>query len=243
MTIQSQVETELSRSLAELWHMPPPELERTTVTLMFTDIEDSTGLAATLGLNELACFLSHHMTLVQRIVRSHGGWVLDFTGDGVFALWPGTQMTFGETARSALAAATELSRHIAAENRERHGGGQPTRRVRIGVHSGEVLLGNLHSGQPSCVFGPAVNLTRRVEQAGKSVRAGKSQAVVMVSDATLQLAGCALTNSGAEDGKKLSLWRMANPNPHFAVADTHGIGRTAGVARWLRCPRAAIAAA
>jgi class 3 adenylate cyclase len=188
MVISSAIETELCRSLAQLHDMPLPELERTTATLMFTDIEDSTGLAAALGLTELAQFLSEHMSVVQRVVRSHGGSVMHFTGDGVCALWPSTDMSPTQAAQRALAAAGELSRQIASENRRRRADGLPTRRVRVGLHSGEVLLGSPHHGHPSVIFGAAVHLARRVEQAGKSVRAAKADVVVMVSEATLQLA-------------------------------------------------------
>ncbi|HEY8169958.1 MAG TPA: adenylate/guanylate cyclase domain-containing protein, partial [Candidatus Limnocylindria bacterium] len=91
----------------------------------FTDIVDSTRLAATLGDEGWQSILRRHDEMVRRGVAEHGGEVVKHTGDGFF-------LAFGEPDR-AIEALIELQRRLAAY-REREGFA-PT--VRSGAHLAE----------------------------------------------------------------------------------------------------------
>jgi class 3 adenylate cyclase len=127
------------------------------------------GKFVPLGLIETTHFLIEHVAMVHRVVHEGGGIVQNFTGDGVLALWLGTEMHPRETALRALAAAADLAVQVAASNAWRRSHSLLTRRVRIGLHTGEVMFVNDHQRNFSFVVGPEVNFARRVEQAGKKV--------------------------------------------------------------------------
>jgi class 3 adenylate cyclase len=63
--------------------------ERVLVTLLFTDIVDSTGLARRLGDHRWAELLVTHNQRVTESVRRHGGQLAKLTGDGLLAVFDG----------------------------------------------------------------------------------------------------------------------------------------------------------
>jgi predicted ATPase/class 3 adenylate cyclase len=100
-----------------------PELPRGTVTFLFTDIEGSTRLLQELG-DSYAETLAKHRRVLRHAFDSHGGVEVDTQGDAFFVAFA--------RAKDALAAA--------AEGRDALDGGPI--RVRIGLHTGEPLLGD-----------------------------------------------------------------------------------------------------
>ena len=179
----------LPPQVASLIEADAQEPTPTIATLMFTDIEDSTGLAAALGLKGIARFLRQHLRMAEHFVTANHGVVRDFTGDGVFAFWSSARATRSRAAVEALAAAADLSREISATNSRRRAAGLPYRRVRIGIHSGEVLIEKRWDGNPPTLYGVTVHQARKIEQAGKGIDAGERDVIVMASRATLRLAG------------------------------------------------------
>lgn len=175
-------------------------LSRTIATVMITDIEDSTGLARTLGVTGIAAFLKRHLGLVRDVMEGHRGTILDYTGDGVCAFWNNALPNRGETAILALSAAAELAERIAEDNRRLSAIGHPTRRVRLGLNSGEIALERPASpdGAPR-IYGATVHEARRIEQSGKNLSNPCGDVIMMASQATLQLAEFELA---AKFGKK-----------------------------------------
>ena len=171
-------------------NLVPEQFRPTIATIMFTDVEDLTGLASALGLVETTHFLIEHVALTQQVVLKHGGIVQNFTGDGVLALWLGTQMHPRDTALRALAAVADLAPEISISNARRRSHGLLTRRIRVGLHTGEVMFVNDCQRDFSFVVGSEVNFARRVEQAGKKEDREGVDTLVMVSGATLHLADC-----------------------------------------------------
>lgn len=177
-------------SPVELQRPEEPELTRTIATVMFTDIENSTSLARTLDVTDMAAFLRQHFSLARSVVEDSWGTVVGPTGDGICAFWPSAVSGDPVAPQLALSAAAELARRITEENYRRQAARLLTRRVRIGLHCGEVLL-----EQPSensgfvQLYGATAHEARRVEQAGKQVGARDKEVVVMASCATLHSAG------------------------------------------------------
>lgn len=100
-----------------------------TVTLMFTDIENSTRLAAERGDAAWTRDIQDHFDVVSRIVENNAGRMVKTLGDGTMAAFP--------TARNAADAAITIGEEIEAENF----------RVRIGIHTGEaVSVGDDYAG-------------------------------------------------------------------------------------------------
>jgi class 3 adenylate cyclase len=99
-----------------------------TVTVMFTDIVGFTRLSERLGDVAAREFVRAHNALVREAVEAQGGHELEVLGDGFLLSFQG--------ARPALHCAIEIQRSIAQRNTV---AGEPLK-VRIGLHTGEVLM-------------------------------------------------------------------------------------------------------
>jgi DNA-binding NarL/FixJ family response regulator/class 3 adenylate cyclase len=98
-----------------------------TVTFVFTDIEDSTGLVRDLGAG-YGRLIGDHRGVVRRLAGERGGYEVDCRGDEFFLTFPRTE--------DAVEAAIEIQRaHDAHEWPE----GRSVR-VRIGIHAGEHVI-------------------------------------------------------------------------------------------------------
>jgi YVTN family beta-propeller protein len=138
-----------------------PELPRGTVTFLFTDIEGSTALLKRLG-EGYASVLDDHRRLVRAAFAAHGGREIDTQGDSFFYVFP--------RAKSAIGAAVEGQRAL-AEHRWPMG---VELRVRMGLHSGEPLVGE------DRYVGIGVNRAARIAAAAHGGQ-------VLLSDATRAL--------------------------------------------------------
>jgi len=95
-----------------------------TLTLLFTDIVDSTLLSEKMGDFAWSRVIGGHLETLRRIIERHGGSVVKTLGDGgMYAFASGS---------SALKAAIEIQKAITET-------AEPTLRVRIGIHTGDVV--------------------------------------------------------------------------------------------------------
>jgi class 3 adenylate cyclase len=115
-----------------------------TVTIVFTDIVDSTVLIGRLGDHAWPDLLRRHNSVIEEATAAHGGTVVETQGDG-------SMLAFA-SARRAVACAQGIQREI---GREFADGAAPIR-VRIGIHTGDAL----HEGDR--FFGTTVHYAARV---------------------------------------------------------------------------------
>jgi class 3 adenylate cyclase len=118
---------------------PPPRSDRVLATILFTDIVESTRLAATAGDRRWRELLDEHDRMAQRQLQRFGGRQVKTTGDGMLA-------TFDGPAR-----AIECGRAL------RDGARQLGLNVRVGIHTGEV------ERRGDDVAGMAVHIAARVQ--------------------------------------------------------------------------------
>jgi class 3 adenylate cyclase len=105
------------------------EHEAGTLTIVFSDIESSTQMAVALGDRAWFDLLRHHHALVSAHVDAHGGRIVKHQGDGYM-------MCF-RSARGAILASIGIQRDL---ERNAEADPQSTIRVRMGLHTGEVLV-------------------------------------------------------------------------------------------------------
>ncbi len=120
------------------------------VALMFTDV---VGYSRMMGQDEVRTvrLLEHFRAVVSEAVEGHGGRVIEFAGDSVFARF--------ESGLAAVEAGLEIQEALADYNRRQHPGEPPERqlRCRIGIHVGEVWE------RDGRYFGDDVNIAARLE--------------------------------------------------------------------------------
>jgi adenylate cyclase len=141
---------------------------RQEVTILFTDVRNFTGIAEAADPDVLMHQASRHFTALTEAFLAEGGTVDKFIGDAVMVFWnaPLLQPDHVERAcRAALAA----KRASEALNAEFEAEGLPPFVTRIGLHVGDVVVGNLGSAERMeyTVLGSAVNLASRLEGLNK----------------------------------------------------------------------------
>lgn len=139
------------------------------VTLFFTDLQGFTGLAEHSEPHELVGFLNDYFTRMCRPVLAEHGVVDKFIGDAIMAFFgaPIARPDHGRAAVRAAVLALQTSAQIAAEAAQR---GIPPIATRIGVHSGQAVIGNMGSADrfDYTAIGDTVNLAARLEGANKA---------------------------------------------------------------------------
>ena len=159
---------------------------RRNVTVMFSDIVEFTPQAEDLPEQETADLLNHHFALLGACIDHEQGVIDKYIGDSVMAVWGGLSR-IEDHADHAVRAALAIARVIREDNAVRRAAGQLAIRVRIGLHSGPVVVGNI--GAPGrvnfTVIGDTVNIAQRFEQLGKEFMTTDEEIVVLASGDTL----------------------------------------------------------
>lgn len=159
---------------------------RVEVTVMFTDIVGFTPQAESLPEHETAELLNHHFALVGACIEREHGIIDKYIGDSVMAIW-GSVPQNEDHAAAAIRAALAIARVIQEDNALRRAAGKAPIRLRIGLHSGPAVVGNI--GAPGrvnfTVVGDTVNIAQRFEQLGKEYMTPADEVVVLTSGETL----------------------------------------------------------
>lgn len=162
--------------------------ERRTATVLFSDIRGFTELSERLPPEEVVTFLNTYLEMMVGCVFDHGGILDKFIGDAIMAVFgvPVASGSVEDDARAAVKCAVEMMRRLDAMNDERRARGEAPINIGIGVHTGELVAGNIGSlkRMEYTVIGDTVNLTSRLEGLTKTL--GHR---VLVSDATHALVG------------------------------------------------------
>ena len=187
-------------------------VSRKTVTVLFADVADSTGLGERLDPESVRVALGRWFDVARDVIESHGGTVEKFIGDAVMAVF-GIPQVHEDDAVRAVSAADRLRLALARLNDELEGERGLRLAIRVGVNTGEVVTGD---GGGTLVTGDAVNIAKRLEEAAVNGE-------VVVGDATRALAlGAAsfqqlepLTVKGKSE--RLRAWRIEGVDPGRAA--------------------------
>jgi adenylate cyclase len=142
---------------------------RQDVTILFTDVTNFTGIAEAADPDSLMRQTSRHLAALADAFHAEGGTVDKFIGDSVMAFWnaPHRQLDHVEracrAALSAKAASDRLNTQFEAE-------GLPPFGVRLGIHFGDAVVGNVGSAERMnyTALGNSVNLAARLEGLNKA---------------------------------------------------------------------------
>jgi adenylate cyclase len=174
--------TQMSRGLSSFRKYIPTALVRTLVargvearpggrqqvlTVLFTDIVGFTGLSERLG-DAIVPVLSEYLEIASTAISGRNGTIDKFIGDAVMAFW-GAPAPNDRHAVDACAAALELRRRIDQHCGESKDEVRVRLRIRIGINTGRMLVGNIGSNErlSYTVIGDAVNVASRLEAVNK----------------------------------------------------------------------------
>ncbi len=155
------------------------------VTVFFADIAGFTTLAERLGPEEVALVLHSIFNAFTEVIIRNRGVIDKYIGDCVMAFW-GAPLKTGSDESDACRAALECMTALGDLNRTFASKGLPPISMRIGIHTGDAIVGNLGSDRlfDYTVVGDTVNLASRLESINKVFHTR-----VIVSEETRSAAG------------------------------------------------------
>ncbi|MDP9270601.1 MAG: AAA family ATPase [Chloroflexota bacterium] len=156
----------------------PPQEERKTVTIVFSDLKGSTNLGEQLDAESLREVMTRYFDVMTAVLRRHGGTIEKFIGDAIMAVF-GLPKLHEDDALRATRAAYEMTQALAGLNQDLLSMYGVQLANRTGVNTGEVVAGDTASGQ-RLVTGDAVNTAARLEQAAPTNE-------VLIGELTFQL--------------------------------------------------------
>jgi adenylate cyclase len=157
--------------------------ETLKVTILFTDIRSFTTISEKMDAQALVGLLNEYFTDMVGIVMQENGVVDKYIGDAIMAVF-GAPVPKPNDAMNAVRAAVRMRhglRHLNERLKER---GLAPLRTGIGIHTGEVVAGNIGSEarMEYTVIGDAVNLASRLESNTKELGVN-----ILISEDTYQL--------------------------------------------------------
>jgi class 3 adenylate cyclase len=153
------------------------------VTILFSDIRNFTTMAEEMTPSQVVTFLNDYFSEMVDAVFEQNGMLDKFMGDGLMAVFG----AFGDTPdhpRRAVLAALRMKALLAKLNGERAMAGKPPIAIGIGIHSDDVVVGNIGSRKrlEFTVVGDGVNVSSRLQTLNKEFGT-----TILVSDTTYQI--------------------------------------------------------
>ncbi|MFA6224394.1 MAG: response regulator [Desulfomonilaceae bacterium] len=132
------------------------------MTVMFADIRGWTTLLEKMTPEEAFRFINAYLRRVNPVIKECNGFIDQFYGDGVMALFPGTP-------DDAVRAAVRMQEAVAEYNRQREKDGFGPIGIGVGLHRADLMLGVIGSEDrmQGAVVADAVNLAARIEGLNK----------------------------------------------------------------------------
>jgi adenylate cyclase len=146
------------------------------VTVLFTDIRDYTTISEQMTPEENFHFVSSYNKRMGPIIRNHQGFINQYLGDAIMALFP-------ESAENALKAAVDMHRNIREFNELQKAMNLPSIKMGLGMHTGALIMGITGDKDrlDATTISDAVNTASRIESLTKYYKVN-----ILLSEITLQ---------------------------------------------------------
>ena len=137
------------------------------LAILFADIRGFTTLSESMNPEDNFRFINSYLARMGPIIRKKRGFIDQFIGDGIMALFPAS-------ARDAVRAAVAMQKELTVYNQHRARCGSPPIRIGIGVHYGDTIIGTIGENERLAVtvISDAVNIASRLESLTKVYDAG-----------------------------------------------------------------------
>jgi class 3 adenylate cyclase len=142
--------------------------ETKRVTILFSDIRDFTTMSEKMTPNQVVSFLNDYFSEMVEAVFEQCGVLDKFMGDGMMAVF-GSLGNVPDHPRRAVMAALRMKALLAKINGVRNMSGKPPIQIGIGIHTDDVIVGNIGSRKrlEYTVIGDGVNTSSRVQGLNK----------------------------------------------------------------------------
>jgi class 3 adenylate cyclase len=164
----STIRAEPERSAIRVNAETAPEAldgERKTVTALFADIKGSTELMEELDPEEARAIIDPALKLMIDSVRRYDGYIVQSTGDGIFALF-GAPVAHEDHPQRALYAALRMQEELKRNSATLRQTGKLPIEARVGVNTGEVVVRSITTGEGHTEYTPighTANLASRLQ--------------------------------------------------------------------------------
>ena len=168
-SFEKYVPRDLVRQLVRTGREAKVQGERREVSILFSDIAGFTSIAEGLDPEALVAHLNRYFDATTNVLLTHGATIDKYIGDAIMAFW-GAPRQQADHAERACRAAWGLRHALDELNAEWIAAGHPPMHTRVGVHTGEVVVGNIGSDErlSYTIIGDAVNLASRIEGINKT---------------------------------------------------------------------------
>jgi len=142
--------------------------EERFMTVMFTDIASFTTISEKLTPEKLVTLINEYLSEMTNIVLKYEGIIDKYEGDAIMAEF-GAPVILEDHALRTCLAGLDMQKRLAQLAEKWRKSGKPVLRCRIGINSGNMIVGNMGSGKvfDYTVIGDEVNLASRLEGANK----------------------------------------------------------------------------
>ena len=139
--------------------------EMRRLTIFFSDIENFTSYSESVPPDRLVHELADYLEIMTGQLRKHSGTIDKFIGDGVLAFFNAPEDVAHHEQRACRATLAALDDLAAWQQKQ----GMTAFRTRVGLHAGEVLVGNIGTEERFAytVLGDPVNVSNRLESLNK----------------------------------------------------------------------------
>jgi len=140
-----------------------PEAERRQVTVMFCDMVGSSTLSELLDPEELRDVMRNYQEVCSDVIRRHDGHIAKYLGDGLLVYF-GYPLAHEDDAQRAVRAGLEIVG--AVRELPLHTRLQQPLQIRIGIHTGLVVVGEMGAGdmrEPMAIVGETPNIAARLQ--------------------------------------------------------------------------------
>jgi class 3 adenylate cyclase len=146
------------------------------VTVLFSDIRDYTTLSEQMTPEENFAFVSSFNERMGPIIRQHGGFINQYLGDAIMAIFP-------NNASDALFAAIKMQKEVQEFNTKRASQNKVPIKIGVGLHTGPLIMGITgdHERMDATTIADTVNTASRLESLTKYYKAN-----ILLSEASLK---------------------------------------------------------
>ena len=172
MMIEANTKKMMERYLApelvnDLYHLDAnlePGGETQKVSILFSDIRSFTTIAESMPPEQVVSLLNEYLSLMTNVIFEQKGTIDKFIGDAIMTIF-GAPIRGEDDAQRAVATALAMHRALKLFNKKHKILREPLQ-IGIGIHTGEVIVGNIGSEKrlDYTVIGDNVNLSSRIEQ-------------------------------------------------------------------------------